>query len=298
MKIFITTAFNKKLKNFNGNFNENFDVLDSFDIDSIYYLKLNIIKSLYSNIKKAIKILKENKDITHLVFTSKNGVILFFDYIINKEKEVLNLLKEKQFLAVGPKTALIINKFNYNSIVPIKYLTSSLADLIINTSKQNNYKFLILRSRISNKILTQKLKENNIKFKEIHIYTLKRNPFFKKTKEYKLLKLLIKINKFNNKVKNTNFVINNEYIYIIFTSPSNIKSFFNYFQIKDLIDNVYIKFLPIGPVTYKELINHIKKYYKKQNVYQDFEKKLSNKIIEFPENYTLKDCLNKIKTVN
>ncbi|MGC8814908.1 MAG: uroporphyrinogen-III synthase, partial [bacterium] len=235
MKIFITTAFNKKLKNFNGNFNENFDVLDSFDIDSIYYLRLNIIKSLYSNIKKAIKILKENKDITHLVFTSKNGVILFFDYIINKEKEVLNLLKEKQFLAVGPKTALIINKFNYNSIVPIKYLTSSLADLIINTSKQNNYKFLILRSRISNKILTQKLKENNIKFKEIHIYTLKRNPFFKKTKEYKLLKLLIKINKFNNKVKNTNFVINNEYIYIIFTSPSNVKSFFNYFQIKDLI---------------------------------------------------------------
>ncbi|MGC8815987.1 MAG: hypothetical protein ACP5O4_07360 [bacterium] len=29
-----------------------------------------------------------------------------------------------------------------------------------------------------------------------------------------------------------------------------------------------------------------------------FKKKLSNKIIEFPENYTLKDCLNKIKTVN
>ncbi len=178
MKIFITLAYNKK---FYKNFFEN-EYLTTFNYNYLYYLRLNLIKPINLNLSEALKILKSDKDITHLVFTSKNGANLFFSYIFQKDPGIIKLLKSKEFLAVGPETAKIINQFKLNTTIPDKYLTSSLADLIINIKSKNPItpKFLILRSKISNKVLTNKLKKNKVKFIEKYIYTLKDNPFFKK----------------------------------------------------------------------------------------------------------------------
>jgi uroporphyrinogen-III synthase len=295
MFIFITKAYNPKI---NKEFNNEIKELQVNKNLKIYFLKVNKIIPLEKNILKAVNLIQNNKDITHIVFTSQNGSVLFFDFIYkNKLNNVIDILGNKEFLAVGNKTAQSIKKNGFDNIIyPSKFLTSDLADLIININKNSSKKlyFLILRSKISNPELINKLKKAKVKFKEIHIYTLKPNNRFKKTKEYKILKILLKLKDNSNLYdygiieKNTN---KKEKIYLIFTSPSNSKTFFRYFKIEKLITNQKVKFLPIGPITAKEIQNYFKKYYRNKNIENI---NLNQKILKFPENYTLKDCILKI----
>jgi uroporphyrinogen-III synthase len=295
MFIFITKAYNPKI---NKEFNNEIKELQVNKNLKIYFLKVNKIIPLEKNILKAVNLIQNNKDITHIVFTSQNGSVLFFDFIYkNKLNNVIDILRTKEFLAVGNKTAQSIKKNGFDNInYPSKFLTSDLADLIININKNSSKKlyFLILRSKISNPELINKLKKAKVKFKQIHIYTLKPNNSFKKTKEYKILKILLKLKDNSNSYlydygiieKNTK-----EKIYLIFTSPSNSKTFFRYFKIEKLITNQKVKFLPIGPITAKEIQNYFKKYYRNKNIENI---NLNQKILKFPENYTLKDCILKI----
>jgi uroporphyrinogen-III synthase len=289
MFIFITKAYNPKI---NKELNNEIKELQLNKNLKIYFLKVNKIIPLKKNILKAINLIQNNKDITHIVFTSQNGSVLFFDFIYkNKLNDIIDILRTKEFLAVGSKTAQSIKKNGFDNIIyPSKFLTSDLADLIININKNSNKKlyFLILRSKISNSELINKLKKAKAKFKEIHIYTLKANNSFKKTKEYKILKILLKL-KNNSNLYDYGIIKKNtkEKIYLIFTSPSNSKTFFRYFKIEKLITNQKVKFLPIGPITAKEIQN----YFRNKNIENI---NLNQKIIKFPENYTLKDCILKI----
>ena len=289
MFIFITKAYNPKI---NKELNNEIKELQLNKNLKIYFLKVNKIIPLKKNILKAINLIQNNKDITHIVFTSQNGSVLFFDFIYkNRLNNVIDILRTKEFLAVGSKTAQSIKKNGFDNIIyPSKFLTSDLADLIININKNSNKKlyFLILRSKISNSELINKLKKAKAKFKEIHIYTLKANNSFKKTKEYKILKILLKL-KNNSNLYDYGIIKKNtkEKIYLIFTSPSNSKTFFRYFKIEKLITNQKVKFLPIGPITAKEIQN----YFRNKNIENI---NLNQKIIKFPENYTLKDCILKI----
>jgi uroporphyrinogen-III synthase len=293
MFIFITKAYNPKI---NKEFNNEIKELQVNKNLKIYFLKVNKIIPLEKNILKAINLIQNNKDITHIVFTSQNGSVLFFDFIYkNKLNNVIDTLGNKEFLAVGNKTAQSIKKNGFDNIIyPSKFLTSDLADLIININKNSSKKlyFLILRSKISNPELINKLKKVKVKFKQIHIYTLKPNNSFKKTKEYKILKILLKL-KDNSNLYDYGIIEKNtkEKIYLIFTSPSNSKTFFRYFKIQKLITNQNVKFLPIGPITAKEIQNYFKKYYRNKNIENI---NLNQKILQFPENYTLKDCILKI----
>jgi uroporphyrinogen-III synthase len=297
MFIFITKAYNPKI---NKEFNNEIKELQVNKNLKIYFLKVNKIIPLEKNILKAVNLIQNNKNITHIVFTSQNGSVLFFDFIYkNKLNNVIDILRTKEFLSVGNKTAQSIKKNGFDNIsYPSKFLTSDLADLIININKNSSKKlyFLILRSKISNPELINKLKKAKVKFKQIHIYTLKPNNRFKKTKEYKILKILLKLKDNSNSYlydyaiieKNIN---KKEKIYLIFTSPSNSKTFFRYFKIEKLITNQKVKFLPIGPITAKEIQNYFKKYYRNKNIENI---NLNQKILKFPENYTLKDCILKI----
>jgi uroporphyrinogen-III synthase len=293
MFIFITKAYNPKI---NKELNNEIKELQLNKNLKIYFLKVNKIIPLKKNILKAINLIQNNKDITHIVFTSQNGSVLFFDFIYkNRLNNVIDILRTKEFLAVGSKTAQSIKKNGFDNIIyPSKFLTSNLADLVININKNSNKKlyFLILRSKISNSELINKLKKAKAKFKEIHIYTLKANNSFKKTKEYKILKILLKL-KNNSNLYDYGIIEKNtkEKIYLIFTSPSNSKTFFRYFKIEKLITNQKVKFLPIGPITAKEIQNYFKKYYRNKNIENI---NLNQKILKFPENYTLKDCILKI----
>jgi len=293
MFIFITKAYNPKI---NKEFNNEIKELQVNKNLKIYFLKVNKIIPLEKNILKAVNLIQNNKDITHIVFTSQNGSVLFFDFIYkNKLNNVIDILRTKEFLSVGNKTAQSIKKNGFDNIIyPSKFLTSDLADLIININKNSSKKlyFLILRSKISNPELINKLKKAKVKFKQIHIYTLKPNNRFKKTKEYKILKILLKL-KDNSNLYDYGIIEKNtkEKIYLIFTSPSNSKTFFRYFKIEKLITNQKVKFLPIGPITAKEIQNYFKKYYRNKNIENI---NLNQRILKFPENYTLKDCILKI----
>ena len=150
MFIFITKAYNPKI---NKEFNNEIKELQVNKNLKIYFLKVNKIIPLEKNILKAVNLIQNNKDITHIVFTSQNGSVLFFDFIYkNKLNNVIDILRTKEFLAVGNKTAQSIKKNGFDNITyPSKFLTSNLADLIININKNSIKKlyFLILRSKIS-----------------------------------------------------------------------------------------------------------------------------------------------------
>ena len=75
----------------------------------------------------------------------------------------------------------------------------------------------------------------------------------------------------------SNFLLQKPYDYLILTSSFITKIFFeNYTNIQANF------FVPIGPTTYKELLKYVDK----------------TRIIQYPENYTIKDTLNKIANIH
>jgi uroporphyrinogen-III synthase len=91
MFIFITKAYNPKI---NKEFNNEIKELQVNKNLKIYFLKVNKIIPLEKNILKAVNLIQNNKDITHIVFTSQNGSILFFDFIYkNKLNNVIDILR-------------------------------------------------------------------------------------------------------------------------------------------------------------------------------------------------------------
>lgn len=111
---------------------------------------------------------------THIVFTSSNGVDIFFNYIKDTHTDIRTIL-DKKFATVGKSTADSLAKYNiYADIIPEKYTSRDLANALVkNSNPDDNY--LILRAFNGSNVLTDTLKENNLKFDDIKIYTLSSN---------------------------------------------------------------------------------------------------------------------------
>lgn len=111
---------------------------------------------------------------THIVFTSSNGVDIFFNYLKDTHTDIRTILNKK-FATVGKSTADNLAKYNiYADIIPEKYTSRDLANAVIkNSNSTDNY--LILRAFNGSNVLTDTLKENSLKFDDIKIYTLSSN---------------------------------------------------------------------------------------------------------------------------
>ncbi|MFN3995077.1 MAG: uroporphyrinogen-III synthase [bacterium] len=195
------------------------------DVDILELVK---IKPIYRNIEQAVKLLK---DYEYIVFTSQNGVEIFFNYL--RKNKIRIDLSNKNFAAIGPKTAEKINLFiKKNVTIPPIYTSENLEKLL----SQIESKCLILRSILSNPI-----KLPNVK--EIYIYELV-------------------------PIKGVPSI--GYYRYVVLTSSFITKVFFEKFG-KENFDF----FVPIGPLTYKELIKYVDE----------------SRIIPYPENHTITDTL-------
>ncbi len=180
----------------------------------------------FTEIDNAIKNLRTYN---WLIFTSVNGVKLFFKRLYYHKKDVRELYNIK-ICAIGPKTAKTFKEFGiYPDVIPEKYQ----AEYVIESLEKEGIKgkkFLLPRAKVAREILPEKIKE---KGGIIDIITV-----------YKTVMPDI------NREEALHYLQNNKLDYITFTSSSTVKNFmemFNDINIKDLLKNV--KIASIGPIT-------------------------------------------------
>lgn len=105
------------------------------------------------------------------VFTSPNGVEIFFDYL-KKLKFDVRKLAHLQFAVIGTGTAAALEKRGiYASFLPEKYDVESLAKGLCKTVKKEE-KILILRAEQGSEILTEVFDEAGMTYTDVKIYDI------------------------------------------------------------------------------------------------------------------------------
>lgn len=111
-------------------------------------------------------------DYTWAIFTSPNGVEIFFDYLKKRKLDVRKLVG-LQFAVIGTGTAAALEKRGvYASYLPEKYNVESFADGLCEKVAENE-KILILRAEQGNDILLEKLDAAGLHYTDVKIYDIR-----------------------------------------------------------------------------------------------------------------------------
>ena len=159
---------------------------------------------------------------THLLFTSKNTVQVFFQQLNNLgiSKE---LLQPITIIAIGQVTASYVKKYAHCSFIAEEETQDGIVAFLRTQSLEKTH-FFFPRSSLSRNVIIDFFQKNNIWFKDCFIYdTIVRK---------------------NQPIPNLEDVDE-----IIFTSPSTIKAFLEIFSAIPLNK----KLITIGPITQKAL---------------------------------------------
>ena len=104
-----------------------------------------------------------------LVFTSANGVRIFLEEIDRRRMDI-RALAQLKIACIGPGTAAALEEARlYADLVPEVYTTEALADTLARSVRKHE-KVLILRAAEGNPLLTNKLENEKILYKECPIY--------------------------------------------------------------------------------------------------------------------------------
>ncbi|MHC4758430.1 MAG: uroporphyrinogen-III C-methyltransferase, partial [Planctomycetota bacterium] len=119
-----------------------------------------------------INILTSFRNFDWIVFTSVNGVELFFRVLDQMNKDA-RVFASAKIAAIGPRTA---QKLTQNSIkadfVPNKYTSKQLAIQLIDHANLHNKKILLLRSQQASDDLPKLLKEAGSDVTQVPLYTI------------------------------------------------------------------------------------------------------------------------------
>lgn len=115
--------------------------------------------------------LQKISDYPWAIFTSPNGVEIFFDYL-KKLKFDVRKLANLQFAVIGTGTAAALEKQGiYPAFLPEKYDVESLAKGICEKVEKDE-KILILRAEQGSEILTEVLDEAEMTYTDVKIYDI------------------------------------------------------------------------------------------------------------------------------
>ena len=104
-----------------------------------------------------------------LVFTSANGVRIFLEEIDRRRMDI-RALAQLKIACIGPGTAAALEEARlYADLVPEVYTTEALADTLARSVRKNE-KVLILRAAEGNPLLTNKLENEKILYKDCAVY--------------------------------------------------------------------------------------------------------------------------------
>ena len=112
---------------------------------------------------------KELKEYDWLVFTSANGVRIFLEEIDRRREDIRNFAKAK-IACIGPGTAAALEEARlYADLIPEVYTTEALAEALTRNVRVGE-KVLILRAAEGNPLLTNKLENEKIPYKDCAVY--------------------------------------------------------------------------------------------------------------------------------
>jgi uroporphyrinogen III methyltransferase/synthase len=167
-----------------------------------------------------------------IVFTSPNGVKLFFDLLktLSKDSRVFAAAK---IAAIGKETAAALATFGTKAdLVPDTFTSQALAKQMIGSANLKGKKLLLLRSRIASDELPDLLRKAEAQIDDVPVYDVVRV----KTDPEALI-TDIKEGKVN---------------WLTFASPSAAESFFEQIP-AELVNSSPAKVASIGPVTSEKL---------------------------------------------
>ncbi len=194
---------------FNKIYTENIKIIN-FPLTEIVDIKLD--KEIINEIK--------NNNYEIIILTSSYGAETFFNNYYKYTKKVM-------FIPIGNKTLDVIKKYNNNYIIPDEKDSYGIINIIKNYKDK---KIALFRSKKSNNILSNYLKNNNYNFYEYYIYDIK--------------------NIYDSKI--IDLINNDNCIGILFTSSLEANVFFDILKNKKTDK----KFFSIGKITEKTINDH------------------------------------------
>ena len=123
-------------------------------------------------------------DVGWLVFTSANGVKIFFDELASRRMDVRSLAHVK-VACIGEATAEELAGLGvFADLVPGQYTSKALGEALIDVYKAADGKVLMLRAAEASPVLGQMLREHGIDCEERAIYSLERGTIIPELREY------------------------------------------------------------------------------------------------------------------
>jgi len=171
-------------------------------------------------------------DFDWLIFTSRNGVTVFFDSLhsLNKDARVFGSAK---IASMGSKTADELSGFGINpDFVPTVFTSAELGKQLIRFTNLQGKKILLLRSELASQELVHLLKKAGADIHDVPLYTIE-----KQTPDSADLIQKIKASQIH---------------WLTFASPSSVRIFFEQIS-AGLVNSADVKVASIGPVTSSQL---------------------------------------------
>lgn len=169
-----------------------------------------------------------------VIFTSPNGVTIFFDVLqkLGKDGRVFGSAK---IAAIGPKTAEKLAEFGIKAdFVPSVFTSKELAKQLIAYTNLQGKNVLLLRSQLASEQLAELLTQAKAKVDDVSVYTA-----VTEKSECSWL---------------TERIAEGAIDWMTFASPSSVRSFFEQIP-SDLVNSSNVKVASIGPATAQQLKN-------------------------------------------
>ena len=174
------------------------------------------------------KLLSGINDATHILFTSSNGVDIFFEQIKRYGIDIRSLYNKK-ICVIGSGSGEALNKYGVNAdFIPSKFDSKSFLDEILPKLDKDS-KVLMLRAKIGSDVLPKGLKSAGIAFSDIPVY----DTIIDHRKKFEL----------NKDMEN--------FDYVVAASASGAKALVEMIEDKKMLSG---KVVSIGPVTTKALV--------------------------------------------
>ena len=174
------------------------------------------------------RLLSEINDSTHILFTSSNGVDIFFEQIKRYGIDIRSLYNKK-ICVIGSGSGEALNKYGVNAdFIPSKFDSKSFLNEILPKLDKDS-KVLMLRAKIGSDVLPKGLKSAGIAFSDIPVY----DTIIDHRKKFEL----------NKDIEN--------FDYVVAASASGEKALVEMIEDKKMLSG---KVVSIGPVTTKALL--------------------------------------------
>lgn len=174
------------------------------------------------------RLLSEINDATHILFTSSNGVDIFFEQIKRYGIDIRSL-HNKKICVIGSGSGEALNKYGVNAdFIPSKFDSKSFLNEILPKLDKDS-KVLMLRAKIGSDVLPKGLKSAGIAFSDIPVY----DTIIDHRKKFEL----------NKDMEN--------FDYVVAASASGAKALVEMIEDKKMLSG---KVVSIGPVTTKALV--------------------------------------------